>query len=71
MDNKFSELKRQTQEIIDLIAAKDFINANIKLADVSEMLDELMDFTDDDHDIVEIVRYQVLLNQLHQKINVS
>ena len=71
MDNKFSELKLQTQEIIDLIAAKDFINANIKLADVSEMLDELMDFTDDDHDIIEIVRYQVLLNQLHQKINVA
>ena len=71
MDNKFVELKAQTQEIIDLIAAKDFINANIKLADVSEMLDELMDFTDDDHDIIEIVRYQVLLNQLHQKINVS
>ena len=71
MDNKFSELKLQTQEIIDLIAAKDCINANIKLADVSEMLDELMDFTDDDHDIIEIVRYQVLLNQLHQKINVS
>ena len=71
MDNKFSELKLQTQEIIDLIAAKDLLNANIKLAEVSEMLDEVMDFTDDDHDIIEIVRYQVLLNQLHQKINVS
>ena len=69
MDNKFQEIKLQTQEIIDLITIKNFIDANNKLADVSELLDELFDFSDDDADLVEISRYQVLLNQLHQKIN--
>ena len=69
MDNKFQEIKSQTQEIIDLIAIKNHADANSKLADVSELLDELFDFSDDDADLIEISRYQVLLNQLHQKIN--
>ncbi len=69
MENKFNEIKAQTQEIIDLIAAKNHTEANFKLAEVSELLDELFDFTDDDADLIEISRYQVLLNQLHQKIN--
>ena len=69
MENKFTNLKIQTQEIIDLIAAKNYQDANFKLAEVSELLDELFDFTDDDDDLIEISRYQVLLNQLHQKIN--
>lgn len=69
MDNKFKILKIQTQEIIDLIAIKSYTDANDKLSEVSELLDELFDFTDDDADLIEISRYQVLLNQLHQKIN--
>ncbi len=71
MENKFADLKLQTQEIIDLIAFKNYADANFKLAEVSELLDELFDFSDDDADLVEISRYQVLLNQLHQKINTS
>ncbi len=69
MENKFADLKQQTQEIIDLIVLKNYSEANFKLAEVSELLDELFDFTDDDADLIEISRYQVLLNQLHQKIN--
>ena len=69
MENKFADLKLQTQEIIDLIATKNYTEANFKLTEVSELLDELFDFTDDDADLIEISRYQVLLNQLHQKIN--
>ena len=71
MDNKFNDLKVQTQEIIDLIAANNHKEANIKLRDVSELLDEIFDFSDDDADLVEISRYQVLLNQLQQKIKNS
>ena len=71
MDNKFNDLKIQTQEIIDLIAANNHKEANIKLRDVSELLDEIFDFSDDDADLVEISRYQVLLNQLQQKIKNS
>ncbi len=69
MENKFADLKLQTQEIIDFIASKNYSEANFKLAEVSELLDELFDFSDDDADLVEISKYQVLLNQLHQKIN--
>jgi hypothetical protein len=70
-NNKFSTLKIEVQEIIDLIANKQNKDANNKLLVVSDLLDELLDFSDDDEDLMEISHYQVLLNQLHQKINVS
>jgi len=69
ISNKFTVLKNSVQEIIDLIANKQNKEANNKLLEVSELLDELLDFSDADEDLVEISKYQVLLNQLHQKIN--
>jgi hypothetical protein len=72
MDNsKFEVLKNQVQEIIDLMAKKDFIEANFKLLDAGEYLDELLDFSTDDNDLIEISKYQVLLNQLQQKIQLA
>jgi hypothetical protein len=67
--DKFVDLKSKTQGIIDLIASKNYSEANFLLLDVNELLDELIDLTDEDEDLVEISKYQVLLNQLHQKIN--
>jgi CRISPR/Cas system CSM-associated protein Csm2 small subunit len=67
-ENKFKELKNGVQEIIDFIASKNGREANNKLVDVSEELDELLDHTDDDEDLREISKYQVLLNQLQQRI---
>jgi hypothetical protein len=67
--SQFEELKNGVQEIIDLIAAKDNKSANNKLLEVSEKLDEFLDHTDEDADLIEISKYQVLLNQLFQKIN--
>lgn len=66
---EFQELKKGVQEIIDLIAAKDHKSANNKLLEVSDKLDNFLDHTDDDEDLREISKYQVLLNQLFQKIN--
>ena len=66
--NKFSEVKNGVQQIIDFIAEKNAKEANNKLAEVSEELDELLDFAEDDEDLMGISRYQVLLNQLHQRI---
>jgi hypothetical protein len=54
------------KEIIDLIAAKNGKEANNRLAEVSEQLDDFLDFSDEDEDLIEISKYQVLLNQLHQ-----
>lgn len=67
-DDKYTALKAEVQEIIDLIAAKNAKEANNKLVDVSELLDEMLDTTDEDEDLIEISKYQVLLNQLYQKI---
>ena len=67
-NDKYASLKADVQEIIDLIAAKNAKDANNKLVDVSELLDVLLDTSDEDEDLVEISKYQVLLNQLHQKI---
>lgn len=70
MDTKpYEELKKSVQEIIDLIAQKDLKEANNKLTSVSEVLDELLDHAEEDEELIEISRYQVLLNQLFQKIN--
>lgn len=70
MDTKpYEELKNSVQEIIDLIAQKDLKEANNKLTSVSEALDELLDHAEEDEELIEISRYQVLLNQLFQKIN--
>lgn len=70
MDTKpYEELKNSVQEIIDLIAQKDLKEANNKLTSVSEVLDEQLDHAEEDEELIEISRYQVLLNQLFQKIN--
>ena len=71
MENQSLEkIKTKVQEIIDLIAEKKVSKANDKFVEVNEMLDELIDITNDDEDLVEICRYQVLLNHLQQKIEV-
>ncbi|WP_310559863.1 hypothetical protein [Flavobacterium sp.] len=67
--SEFEGLKNGVQEIIDLIAAKDHKSANNKLLEVSDKLDDFLDHTDEDEDLREISKYQVLLNQLFQKIN--
>lgn len=69
MNTKFDDLKVSVQEIIDLIAAKQDREANNKLLEVNETLDEMLDHAEEDEELREISRYQVLLNQLHVKIN--
>lgn len=66
--NKFNEVKNGVQQIIDFITEKNAREANNKLLEISEELDELLDFAEEDEDLMEISRYQVLLNQLHQRI---
>ncbi|KRB59998.1 hypothetical protein [Flavobacterium sp. Root186] len=69
MNAKFETLKASVQEIIDFIAVKNDREANNKLLEVSDVLDEMLDFAEEDEELREISRYQVLLNQLHVKIN--
>lgn len=67
--SQFEELRNGVQEIIEFIAAKDNRSANNKLLEVSEKLDDFLDHAEEDEDLVEISKYQVLINQLFQKIN--
>jgi hypothetical protein len=68
-DNDFGLLQQEVQLIIDLIAAKKAKEANAKWVEISQQLDDYIDFSEDDADLIEISKYQVLLNQLHQKIS--
>jgi len=68
-NDKFIALKNSVQEIIDLIGNKQIKEANNKLVEVSDLLDELLDFSDEDEDLMKISHYQVVLNKLHQKLN--
>lgn len=68
-DKKIEDLKNKVQEIIDLITANNNLEAGNKLIVVSENLDELLDFAEEDEDLIELSKYQVLVNQLFMKIN--
>ncbi|MFB0909836.1 MAG: hypothetical protein QMA99_02575 [Flavobacterium sp.] len=67
-NDKFIELNKNVQVIIDLITSKNAKEANNKLVEVSDDLDDLLDYSEEDEELIEISRYQVLLNQLQQKI---
>ena len=67
----FESLQADVQEIIDLMADKQYIDANYKLLDAAEYLDELLDHSEADDDLIEISKYQVLLNQLQVKITAA
>lgn len=69
MKDKFSEIKKDIQLIIDNMAIKNFSEASIKLIEVSDDLDDMMDATDDEIVLREISKYQVLLNHLQIKMS--
>ena len=69
MEDRFSEVKKNIQLIIDNMAIKNFSEASIKLIEVSDDLDDMMDATDDEIVLREISKYQVLLNHLQIKMS--
>ena len=69
MEEKFDAIKKDIQLIIDNIAYKNFTEASIKLIEVSDNLDDMMDATDDEVVLREISKYQVLLNHLQIKMS--
>ena len=60
MEDRFSEIKKDIQLIIDNMAIKNFSEDSIKLIEVSDDLDDMMDATDDEIVLREISKYQVL-----------
>lgn len=69
MNDTISKIKRDIQLIIDAMAVQNFSEASIKLVEVSGELDDLIDTTDDEETMVEIAKYQVLLNHLQIKMS--
>lgn len=68
MENK-DTLIFEIQKIIDFIAANQKQQANQKLVEVSQVLDDLLDTAEMDEELVELHKYQLVLNHLNNKIN--
>lgn len=68
MENK-DILIFEIQKIIDFIAANQKQQANQKLVAVSQVLDDLLDTAEMDEELVELHKYQLVLNHLNNKIN--
>ena len=68
MENKDS-LIFEIQKIIDCMASNQKEQANQKLVEVSHILDDIMDATENDEELVELHKYQMVLNHLNLKIN--
>ena len=69
MEDQFTTIKKEIQLIIDNMAIKSFSEASIKLIEVSDDLNDIMDETDDVFVLREISKYQVLLNHLQIKMS--
>lgn len=68
---QLTQLHNEIQAIIDAMAVKEFKTANNKLVNVSDTIDDLIDTTEDDEMLVELGKYQVMLNHLHIKLNAA
>lgn len=71
MDDKFVTIKKEIQLIIDAMAMKNFSEASSKLVEVSDVLDNLIDTTNEEIVLREISKYQVLLNHLQIKMSTN
>lgn len=65
---KFKAVHQQVQEVIDLIGHKNYTQAQIKINNTRELIDALLDFTNEDADLIEISKYQILTTQLEKSI---
>ncbi|AWI26219.1 hypothetical protein [Flavobacterium pallidum] len=64
---RFIKLKIAVQEIIDHIGIRDYDYAREKLAAATDMLDDILDHSVTDEDVLEAGHYSALLEQLRKK----
>ena len=69
MNDIFDKIKTDIQLIIDAMVVHNFSDASLKLVEVSDTLDDLIDTTEEEAMMVEIAKYQVLLNHLQIKMS--
>lgn len=70
MGINFTELKIAIQSAIDYLALNDKERAIVKLDLAKEVLENLTDCAINDNDLIELSKYQVLLNQLQLKAKI-
>ncbi len=68
--NLIVELKIKFQVIIDLIAQKKIVEAQIKLEQITVNINDLIDFAPSDKELQELSSYQILVNHLQLKIDI-
>ncbi|RBA27627.1 hypothetical protein [Flavobacterium tibetense] len=64
----FEQLKRNIQAVIDLLAIRKLKEANNRLQSIQEHIEAILDTTSDDLLLVEVSKYQILVQHLQQKI---
>lgn len=64
----FEHLKQNIQAVIDLLAIRKLKEANNRLQSIQEHIEDILDGTSDDDMLVEVSKYQVLVQHLQQKI---
>ena len=69
MKADFVQIRKDIQLIIDDMATKNFSEAATLLVQVSNELEELIDLTLNEETLVEISKYQLLLNHLQIKMS--
>lgn len=69
MRDKFSDIKKEIQLITDNMALNNISQASLLLIKVSEDLDYMLDISNDEKELIEISKYQVLLNHLQIKMS--
>jgi len=67
--NALGELKIKFQEVIDLIAQKKAIEAALKLSEVTEKVNDLIDYAKSDKELQALSPFQILSNHLQLKID--
>ncbi|MEC4005062.1 hypothetical protein OX283_010365 [Flavobacterium sp. SUN052] len=68
--NSIASLKIKFQEIIDLIAQKKVSEAELKMTVVTEIIDDLIDYSISDEELQALSPFQILVNHLQLKIDI-
>ena len=71
MNQNLTQLHNEIQLIIDAFVQKKYKAANDKLTKINDVLNDLIDSTTDDETLVELGKYQVMLDHLKIKINTA
>ena len=67
--NSITSLKIKFQEIIDLISQKNILEARIKIKAVSDIINELIDYSKSDEELKALSPFQILLVHLQTKLD--